>query len=196
MEAGREMPLSGDLEWFWDGYRWVPAFSPDRRWRFDGHAWRSTNTWRRPSTWVLVGCPVWALALLVWGPIAVVTLRDPNGDVTRDAGGILVAILIGLAIATAAVGFLFGATTQLRWVWFAAILGTWAQLAGYVVSMLMQPQPGGVEDDAAGAGVVIFSMPVLLAVTGLLWAGAGAGWLVRVARRRMRARAAVRSAER
>ena len=89
-----------------------------------------------------------------------------------------------MIIATAILGLVLGLTTQLRWTWLAALLGTFAQMVGYVAMMLGAPQPGGIEDDAAAVGVLTFTMPTLLVVAGLLWVGAGTGFLVRGARRR------------
>ena len=185
--------FSDDGQWWWDGRGWLPAVSMDRRWRFDGQRWRRNTSWRAPSKWVLIGAAVWAFVLLIWGPIAIALLSTPDGGSSPDSLAILLAVLACLAVATALLGLLFGVTTQLRWIWAATVIGTWAQLSGYVVAQLMQPQPGGVEDNAAAVGLIMFSMPTLLAITGLLWAGAGAGRLVHLVRRR---RSAVLTARR
>ncbi|WP_415855900.1 hypothetical protein [Sinomonas sp. G460-2] len=176
--------FSDDGQWWWDGRGWLPAVSMDRTWRFDGQRWRRSTSWRAPSKWALFCAPVWAFVLLVWAPIAVAPLSTPDGGSGPDPLAILLAVLASLVVATAVLGFLFGVTTQLRWIWAAAVLGTWAQLAGYVIAQLMQPQPGGAEDHAAAVGLIMFSMPTLLAITGLLWAGAGAGRLAHWVRRR------------
>lgn len=176
--------LSDDGHWWWDGVRWRPAVSPDGRWRFDGHVWRRTNAWRRPPLGVLIASAIWATAIALWAPITVMLPHDPAGDVGPGATARFGAVALGMVIATAMLGLVLGLTTQLRWTWLAAALGTCMQMAGYVVMMLGAPQPGGVEDDAAAVGLLIFSMPILLAVTGLLWIGAGTGLLVRTSRQR------------
>jgi ABC-type transport system involved in cytochrome c biogenesis permease subunit len=94
------------------------------------------------------------------------------------------AVAIGAAIATAILGLILGLTAQLRWTWLAALLGTCMQMTGYVAMMLDSPQPGGIEDDAAAAGLLILTMPILLAVAGLLWIGASTGFLMRRNRQR------------
>jgi hypothetical protein len=119
-------------------------------------------------------------------------LPAPSDRLEADVERVLFAVVGGVAVATLVVGLLVGLTSQVRWTWLAALLGAWAQLAGYAVSMLMVPQSGGVEDDAAAVEVIMLSLPVLLTVTVLLWAGAGVGCLARMLRRWMRKRPTVR----
>lgn len=86
-------------------------------------------------------------------------------------------------MSTMVLGVVLAVTSQLRWTWVAALVGSGMQMIGYVAVTIATPQPGGVEDIAAGFGVVIFALPVLIAFIGLLWAGSGVGLVVRWARR-------------
>ena len=179
--------VSTDGQWWWDGVRWLPTFTPDGKWRFDGHVWRRTSTWRRPPLGVLVASAIWAAAVALWAPIVETIFREPAGDVAPGSVEVSDVVVVGVIIATAILGLVLGLTTQLRWTWLAALLGTFAQMVGYVAMMLGAPQPGGIEDDAAAVGVLTFALPTLQVVAGLLWVGAGTGFLLRGARRRKKA---------
>lgn len=133
---------------------------------------------------MLVASAIWAAAVALWAPIVETIFREPAGDVAPGAVEVSGVVVVGVIIATAILGLVLGLTTQLRWTWLAALLGTFAQMVGYVAMMLGAPQPGGIEDDAAAVGVLTFTMPTLLVAAGLLWVGAGTGFLVRGTRRR------------
>lgn len=176
--AAEGATVSTDGEWWWDGVQWLPISSLDGRWRFDGDARRRTNAWRSPPLGVLIASAIWAGAIALWAPIAVVLSGDPDGGVAPDAIDSFGALALCIVIATVMHGLVLGLKTQLRWIWVVALLGTCMQMVGYVAIMVGTPQPGGVEDDAAAVGIEILSMPILIAVAGLLWIGAGTGRLV------------------
>jgi hypothetical protein len=136
---------------------------------------------------VLVASAIWAAAVALWAPIVEMVFRGPAGDIAPGAVDVSGVVLLWVVIATAIIGLVLGLTTQLRWTWLAALLGTFAQMVGYVAAMLGAPQPGGIEDDAAAVGVLTFALPTLQVVAGLLWVGAGTGFLLRGARRRKKA---------
>lgn len=175
--------LSDDRQWWWDGVRWLPTLSPDRKWWFDGRHWRRNTAWRRPPRAVLVYTALWALVLILWAPLTLMVARTSASTVPTDLTSWFGVVAIGVVLLTPLVGLMVCLTSQLRWTWAAALLGTGMQMAGYVALMLSSPQPGGVEDDAAAIGLVILTLPILLAVTALLWLGAGTGLLVRWARK-------------
>lgn len=175
--------FSPDGRWWWDGQRWLPAFSPDMKWRFDGHAWRRVNSWRRPPTWALIPGLIWMFMLAAWMPVALV-LAPPSQGLGPNAVAVILPLVAGAMLVTATIGFMVGRWWQLRGIWIAAALGAGAQLFGYVVAMLDSPQPDGVEDIAAGAGVAILGLPTTLAIAALLWLGAGLGLAIRAVHRR------------
>lgn len=68
-----------DRRWWWDGARWVPAFSDDgRRW-FDGVAWREVEPrWLRKSR---LAATIWfgaSLVLLI--PVYGYAAGEPSGN--------------------------------------------------------------------------------------------------------------------
>ena len=175
--------FSADGQWWWNGAEWLPTLSPDRQWRFNGHVWRHVTAWRSLPPWVWVFSGVWAVAIAVWAPIVGVLLSSATESATENASLVFGAVLAGVVVSTMVLGVVLAVTSQLRWTWVAALVGTGMQMMGYVAVTIATPQPGGVEDIAAGLGVVIFALPVLIAFVGLLWAGSGVGLLLRLARR-------------
>ena len=129
--------------------------------------------------------PDWPRALVAWAsvwlfllgsalPVAVLTLgrADPeavNTDLTLVAFGVT-----GLAVlASVGWGFALGRRGRRRQLGLSVPAGSAALLIGYVISMFISADPNDPRtDNAAGAGLVILAVPVLLVVAMLVGIGA------------------------
>jgi hypothetical protein len=177
--SARDMIISADGRWIWDGRRWAPTF---------GFVVPSSPPRRLPR-WLLATGPVWLVSLSAWVFVASALLLPKASTGTRmTARGVQgdLEIVLGLACfavaATIAWGALLGRRRAFHWLWIAAAVGTFTLMFGYVVAMLASPQQnvGADNDNAAGAGVAILTIPTAAAVLALLWLGAGIGLLSRV----------------
>lgn len=179
MPAEPKTRFSLDGSWWWDGWQWLPAFTPDRLWRFTGEQWVPVGGRGKPPKWLVVTGLGWLVAFT--GPLLYATVFIAiNGP--ADPSTLAVYVLVGLAaiavLATGAWGFLVGRRRALRWLWRAAAIGTAAQIFCYVLAMLAAPSSdGSAQDDAAGAGLAILTVPTALVTLTLLWLGAGVGAL-------------------
>jgi hypothetical protein len=192
-----EPPMTGfsaNGYWWWDGRQWLPAFTPDRLWRFTGERWVRVSPRSRPPRWLVVTGLGWLAALVGWLLYGAVMLAILGED---DPGRLTVYVLLGLAavavLATVGWGFLVGRRRASRWLWKAAAVGTAALMFSYAVAMLAAPASAdstttsaaaeaaadSTQDIAAGAGVVILIVPTAVIVLALLWFGAGLGALSR-----------------
>jgi hypothetical protein len=53
--------------WIWNGVAWVPAYTPDRRWKFDGASWVRVSPQQRLSArLVVLYAAVTAASYLAW----------------------------------------------------------------------------------------------------------------------------------
>jgi len=176
--------FSHDGWWWWNGQRWLPAYSADRMWRFDGIRWKR-NT-RRPPRWLVSSGIVWLCLLGSWLLVGTILLAaSAPGDITV-AEGIVIASLAALAlIATVSWGAFLGRRRATIWLWPAAAVGTAVELFFYVTAMLAAPVVDGAadQDTAAGAGLALLAIPTALLILVLLWLGAGIGCLSRVIKR-------------
>lgn len=178
------MPTGGfhsqDRAWWWNGTNWYPALSPDRRWWFDGTNWVSAaqpgpsfKLQRRDlllgGTWV-----AWLIAVLVF-LASILPLPDRAGPVV-GWGAVFIGIL---SLAMMTLGG-YDIARRKRDTVYLLIGLVWALgMVAYVTAMLLAPQPGGVEDDAAGAGLVLLSVPWLMIVSAFVGTGFGIGLVVR-----------------
>lgn len=179
---------SADGQWWWDGTRWVPAWTPDGQWWFDGSHWRRAGTSperRRLSRreWVVVAAWAvgWAVAVAwaIWAATPDDVANAPMPAPMLISGvGLLLCLVAGL-VATS--GWL---AARRRWfVVVLPVLGvTGGVLAWYVAAMLAVPVPEGqpdIQDDAAAAGLMLIALPTLGVVAALSGIGAGVGVLIR-----------------
>lgn len=154
-------------------------YSPDGAWWWDGAAWKPAVARRTPFRLTLAETMVAALYVPLWvaGVVWCVVAVPAANSASPDIPAALVVTGIGI-VATAAVGALVASLwlgARGRWV-VALLLTAWvcAWFATlYVAAMLAVPVPEGqpdVQDDAAGAGVVLLFIPtavVVAAITGL-----------------------------
>lgn len=173
--------FSPDGRWWWDGRQWLPAYTPDLLWHFDGYRWVPVPQRARPPRWLLRSGLLWLAALAAWLLYGAGVLAADGGS---TPGRVAFDALVGLAgvavLATCAWGFLVGRRRATRWLWQAAAVGTGVQMGCYGVAMLAAPSPDGSEqDNAAGAGMAILTIPTALILLALLWFGAGFGVLSR-----------------
>jgi hypothetical protein len=180
------------LPW-WEGERWIGAISPDGRWRFNGSRWVPHVPRSRPplSGSLQVWRVIWLLVWGAWFPISAVVLLvvDPSPNDMATAVWIL-AVPAGVGLtATLSWGFALGLRRLWRQLGLSIVLGTAVLMAGYVLAFMISdasdPQPGG--DDAAGAGLVILSVPVAITVAATLALGAATARLGQVLGQRLRA---------
>jgi hypothetical protein len=174
--------FSGDGYWWWNGSQWLPAFTPDRQWRFTGERWVPVRGGRRPPRWLVVSGIGWLAGLvgwLVYGTV-VIAIAGPD-DPGEPAAIVLVSLAVLAVLTTVAWGFVVGRRRAVRWLWWAAAVGTAALLFWYGVAMLASaPTSEGSDPDlGAGAGMAILTVPTALITAALLWLGAGLGALSR-----------------
>ena len=150
--------------------------------------------WRwRGFPWWMWGCGVvWAGLLVAWLP-TVCSLVSSGGSVLPSTARVVLAWLIGAALSWTV---LWGALLGYRRAWpvvlVSAPVGTALLMACYVVAMLASP-PASTQgaaspdnDNAAGAGLVLLTVPAFLIMASLLGVGAGAGWCTSRHRRYLR----------
>jgi hypothetical protein len=140
---------------------------------------------RTPPRWLLVTTPIWMISLSAWLFVATALLTSSGiargGSVSSGVRSDL-KIVAGLACFAVVVTVIFGAAIGRRrefyWLWFVGGGGTATLLVGYVVAMLATPPTSGSgdNDNAAGAGLVIWTIPTAVVVLTLLWLGAGLGF--------------------
>jgi hypothetical protein len=176
--------FSADGNWWWDGWHWLPAFTPDRLWRFTGERWVPAQAARRPPQWLIVSGLGWLAGLVGWLLYAAVLVGiSDQGDPGRPALYVLVGLAGVAVLATVGWGFLVGRRRASRWLWQAGGLGTAALMFSYVVAMVAAPASDdpaeSTPDTAAGAGVAVLTVPTAVIILALLWFGAGLGALSR-----------------
>ena len=162
--------FSADGLWWFDGTTWLPTISADGLWRWNGRSWVSTR--RRPTLprWVKFCGAGWLLLLGAW--LAFLTFAAGG---TSDLPGWAAAPAIVLAAIAVLATLGWGAVLGKLKAWRvlagsapvgAAVFGFW-----YVVAMISSNDPTA--DDAAGVGLVILGVPVLVLVALLLGIGGG-----------------------
>jgi hypothetical protein len=171
----RDMVVSPDGRWMWNGVQWLPLWvgpAPVRG---------------KVPHWLVVTGSVWLGALTAWEialvmlivgiPVATTGMNVPV-DWTKVY---IMAGLVGLAVvATVGWGIMVGRRGESHWLWPAGGIGTALLLFGYAIAMIAAPATGGGDNDnAAGAGIVILAIPTAAIVFALLWLGAGIGVLWR-----------------
>lgn len=179
---------SADGQWWWDGAQWVPAWTPDGQWWFDGSRWRRARNFprrRRLDRGERVVALVWVVGWVVavaWAFWAVTPNDVENAPMPLpmfiSGIGLLFGLVVGLLVTA---GWL---AARRRWPGvLVLVLGvTGAVLAWYVAAMLAVPVPPGqpdIQDDAAGAGLVLIAVPTFGIAAALTGIGAGVGVLVR-----------------
>lgn len=184
MPAPPVTAFSSDRNWWWNGSQWLPAYSPDRSLRFDGQVWVSARRRGALPRWVLWSGLAWLVTLAGWLLLGAVVIAVSS---PADPGRFTSSLVLGLAalavLATCFWGFLLGRRRAVRWLWPAALVGTAVEMACYVVAMLAAPASDGSDQDiAAGAGLVVVTIPTGLVLLTLLWIGAGLGALSRTIR--------------
>lgn len=171
---------SADRAWWWDGSRWLPAWSPDRCWWFNGAFWVPVS---RPAP--LVRCRADAIILAVRPSIAVAAAvlslyilrrtrpgHAPGELLALGVVGVLAVIALPVsgyvaAVPLCAIGRYLG---LVAYVWFLT-------MGVYCLAMLASAPPGGPDTDtAAGAGLVILSVPVALVIAILAALGVAVRW--------------------
>lgn len=176
--------FSADRNWWWNGQQWLAAYSPDRSLRFNGQQWVPARQRGAPPRWLVWSGSAWLVALAGWLLFGAVVLAV---SAPADPGRSTIYPLLGLAalavVATCSWGFLLGRRRAVRWLWPATLAGTAVETACYVVAMLAAPASDGSDQDiAAGAGLVVVTVPTALVLFTLLWIGAGLGVLSRTIR--------------
>jgi len=180
--------LSQDFAWWWNGERWLPTISADGGYRFDGAHWRRV---RQLPQWVAMSGLIWLLTVASWALAGAVFLSFGAADGSVAALVVIGGLAVLAVLATIGWGAFVAWRGATRWLWHAAVAGTTVQMTTYVIAMLSVPQsPGSADNDtAAGAGVVLLSLPTAVIILTLLWLGAALGALSHViARIRQRAR--------
>jgi Kef-type K+ transport system membrane component KefB len=171
---------STDKRQWWDGSTWLPAYSPDGRWWFDGTRWTVAQHRLRWPKWLVIALVIWSVVLVTWLLAAVVIARvsQRQFDVTEL---VILGALLGVGlVSTGMFGFILGRRGLWKHMAVAAVIGTAALMACYVLAMIAMAQPGNeAGSNAAGAGFALLSIPSLLVVAGLLFLGGGVGWLFR-----------------
>lgn len=175
---------SPDCRWWWDGWAWRSALTPNRRYWFTGSRWVRWRNGRPSRGGLSVRGAVWLTVCAAWLPIAALVLTSRDGNPTRDSV-VVAAIVAGVGLLVLPAGGLVLARDREPWrFWVLWLAGTGANLVGYLGAMLTVPdQPG--QDDAAGAGLVILSVPVAVTIAALIALGLGIG-LVLFRRRQTR----------
>lgn len=173
---------STDGAWWWDGERWLPAWTPDHRYWFDGLTWRaSARQWSRRAKRLLVGW-LGTLFLIFVSAWTLVGLRSSN----KAAWAAALAVTAGLSFATGiAAGYALGRDGLGRGVPLAALAATAVLLGCYGASFIFVSGDTN-SDNEAGAGVALFMVPTFVLTLLVL----GLGWLPGSMVRRRKARPA------
>ncbi len=176
----KDMVLSPDRCWIWNGQQWLPTWD-----------WSTRPTGRKPPRWLLITGVAWIVCLSAWMVVGIslIAAARPNVGVTGDEQRGDLEIMAGLAgfavLATIVWGALVGRRREHYWLWPAGAVGTGLLIGGYVIAMLASPTDGAADNDnAAGAGVAIIILPTAAVVLVLLWLGAGIGLRSRLIGRR------------
>lgn len=160
--------------------QWLPAWSPDRLWWFNGAFWVPVS---RPAP--LVRGRADAAVLAVWPLIAVgataLSLYILQGTRPGHAQGELLALGIVVVLAVIALpvsGYVAAAPPRAIGRYVCLVAYVWFLTMGvYCVAMLASAPPGGPDTDtAAGAGLVILGVPVALAIAILTALGVAVRW--------------------
>jgi hypothetical protein len=165
--------FSPDSAWWWSGTDWMPTVSPDGRWRWTGDQWMPQSRVQRPGyripRRVARDGAIWLVLFGLWAPvITVLVLNEVSAPVFLAIAAPLGAVAV---LSTLFFGGRLGRRSQWRELGLAALAGTAELLFMYGVAMVVSPDPNNTNDQAAGIGVVIFSVPTLLIVASLLGLG-------------------------
>jgi hypothetical protein len=153
--------------WLWTGTTWIasPTVSLAPSTNRYGKSWRIAPVLRS----LAVGATLWLMLLGAWMPVLIALAH--TGPLTTNGRQIAVSLGCVSVVSTIVFGVVLGRKRRLAEVVVGAVLGTTVLLTWYVVAMLADPHPDGTEDTAAGAGLVIFSVPTFLVVFILLVTG-------------------------
>lgn len=159
---------------------WYPDPQSAQRWRWwNGQTWDSplgTTTGQQDRFPRALRLPtgLWLLVLGMWAPV-LAALHGHHASVGMEVavGSALGALA---AVSSIALGAVFGWRRLWRHLGTAALVGTGALMAWYVVLTLAAPDPTNQNDHAVGAGVVILWIPTLAAVAGVLYFGGAVGF--------------------
>jgi hypothetical protein len=118
------------------------------------------------------GIAIWIGCLASWLPAAAIAVR--SGDRGRDLiEVILVALGVGV-IATLVIGWTLGRRSMWRHLRMLVWIGTVAVIWSYVIAMIgFNSDSDTTSDNAAGAGVAIFGVPIAVTIAALLFGAAG-----------------------
>jgi hypothetical protein len=164
--------VSSDGRWLWEGRTWVPHVSVDST-----LVAPTLRTVQPVTPAMIVGGVIWLLLLVAWAP-ALYIIADTGRFATM---GWPVGLSLGSAAIIATVmfgGYLGSCRRRVGEILMVSVIGSAALLSLYVTAMLAQPDTAQSDDTAAAAGLVIFGVPLLLIVSGLLGAGAVAGRVI------------------
>lgn len=184
VEPASQGSHSADRAWWWTGSSWVPALSRDGQWWFNGSTWipvpprkrlprPNATEWGMAVAWLML----WVLGAVLCG----VTVPLTNPGEALGPGLMRSALMLGIGSATLLPVCGFVLSRSRGWVYQGILVGyVWALLMMlYVVAMLAAPAAAGSDSDtAAGAGVVILGIPMLLVVGALVGIGAVANLIV------------------
>jgi hypothetical protein len=130
--------------------------------------------------WKLRLCAaVWIVLLVAWIP-AIYVLAPAHGVLSSGSLSIVAAFLAAALGATVVWGGLLGYRRDRRSLILSALVGTSILMGCYVVVTLGPPTTADTagNDNTAGAGVVLLTIPTLLGMAVLLGTGAILGWLI------------------
>jgi len=174
--------LSSDGEWWWSGERWLPAYTPDRKQRWNGVLWVRAGQRQevilppRLARWGIA----WLVSLDLW-LVAAVRIGHHS-----DAWKVLDVWLLGVGASVGLIATLvWGAALGRQRLWLAlglsAFVGTvWTLMVWGMVWLLLTPDTDPIADNEAGASVAILVVPVFLGVATALGIGGAMGrWLLR-----------------
>ncbi|HJQ00348.1 MAG TPA: hypothetical protein VJ851_02000 [Jatrophihabitans sp.] len=125
---------------------------------------------------------IWLLTLASWLIAGAVFLVAGSADGSIAELVVIGGLAVVAVLATIGWGALVARRRATRWLWPAALAGTTVQMMTYVIAMLAAPQsPGSADNDtAAGAGIVLLTIPTAVIILILLWFGAALGALSRL----------------
>jgi len=131
---------------------------------------------RSVEWWLAAGLGgLWLVILATWMfGLAAVADRLSEALPQQSDDAISWTVLASVILATVAYGFVLGRLRREAIVWVAASAGTASQLAGYLITATTWSDMSfGSGDAAAGAGLLLLPVPIFIALTVLMWAGAG-----------------------